>query len=386
MSEVTIRITNISDLSNSLHEMQRDLNRISENIRTIRNGLTDSSFRIVRTKLTQISENTQNVGTLTSTYADTLQECARIYLRAETESAGLSDEETEKTIKDVNIDGYDSDIKKWIEENGEDILKVIFAGVPVGKFGFSIYDLIAGGDGSASGTASNVLKFTKEGLSVLSKIAKGAPDGFKEILKQITGLTTYTLDGATASSTFLEKLGLALGDELSKYKLNTGAAETGGSAASWLGTVAKWAGVVVEGVTEGIENYNEFKDSGNWGRMIGETILEGGTDIGLGIGASAVIGALLAGTGAPVIAVVAAGAGVVYLANKGCEWVTEKFFGEAKDIGEVVSDLVIDGGKAVINTISDGVSNVVNGIQNTADAIGRGLDQIGSSISALFAW
>ena len=57
-----------------------------------------------------------------------------------------------------------------------------------------------------------------------------------------------------------------------------------------------------------------------------------------------------------------------------------------KDIGEVVSDLVIDGGKAVINTISDGVSNVVNGIQNTADAIGRGLDQIGSSISALFAW
>ena len=380
MSEVTIKINEINSLAETIHEMQKDLKDISANIKTISNRLNSSSYGTIKSKLNTISTNVYNAADRSAKYADVLQESASIYVRAEVKAAGLGEEVADEIIENNDLDGYTSNAKRWIEENAESIIKALASGGPAFKYIKSIYDLCNGSDNSYKDIALAVLGGSKEALSVLDKVYKTEPEGVLAIFKELTGLTKYKIDGATASSTYLERLGLALKGELDKYKWQTGAKETGKSSAKWMGTVAKYIGVAVEVISEGFENYDEFKDSGNWGRMIGETAIESGVDIGLGILGVAAIGA----AGAPAIVAGIAGAGVVILANKTCEWLTEKLGGEAKDIGEFVSDVVMDLGSWAVNTARDTAVAAYEGIKNTADAVGRGIHQISSTVAGWF--
>ena len=136
--------------------------------------------------------------------------------------------------------------------------------------------------------------------------------------------------------------------------------------------VAKWAGYALTAVVNGIDNYNEYQEdvSMTVGRAVGETIVESAVDIGLSIGAGVLIAAALPAT-APAILVGAAAAGVVWVGNEVCEWITG-----GRDLGEVAADFVCDSVEAVGNAVSnvadavaDGVSTAWNGICNWAGGL-----------------
>ena len=106
--------------------------------------------------------------------------------------------------------------------------------------------------------------------------------------------------------------------------------------------LAKWAGHALTFITNGVDNYEEHGGFG--ARWAAETLIESGVDIALEAAATAGITALAAAAGitaAPAVVVGAAAVGVTWAANGLCKWVTGQF-GEAKDLGEVASDLICD--------------------------------------------
>lgn len=151
---------------------------------------------------------------------------------------------------------------------------------------------------------------------------------------------------------------------------------TGASTVAEKGKVlSKWAGYALTFIANGFENYDEFKESEDWARATGETVVESTVDILMGIGAGALVTAGLATAGVAVTAglpalVVAAGSAVVVMgANAVCKWVTG-----GKDIGEVAADAVYDLG----NYLSDLGSTVGNAIKG-------GVKSAWSSICGVFA-
>lgn len=113
-----------------------------------------------------------------------------------------------------------------------------------------------------------------------------------------------------------------------------------------VGTVCQWAGYAMNYLASGIDNYNEFDGDMSNARFWGETVLEGSVDVALGIGAGIAAAAVLPAT-APAILVGAAGAVAVWGVNA----ISEAVIG--KDVAEVVSDVVFDGGKKVVEAAKD---------------------------------
>lgn len=140
---------------------------------------------------------------------------------------------------------------------------------------------------------------------------------------------------------------------------------------SWLddaGVVCKWAGYALSFVASGFQNYEEYQkgDMSNT-RFVGETIIQGGVDIALGALAGIAAAALLPAT-CPAIVVGAVGAGVVWIADSVCKWITKE------SIGENIADLVCDGTEAVVNFAQDVGEAVADGVEtawnNVCDWVG----------------
>ena len=152
----------------------------------------------------------------------------------------------------------------------------------------------------------------------------------------------------------------------------SGGKEIAGEACS---SAAQWIGVVTTFVTNGMENIEEYKSGKiDGGRAFGETIIESGVDIALGAVAGAAAGVVL-GAGAPAIAVGAVAAGAVWVANTACEWITSEFFGEKKNIGEVVAD----GAYA----LAEGVGELGKGVVEVA---GKAVDAAVDAGKAVAKW
>lgn len=136
-----------------------------------------------------------------------------------------------------------------------------------------------------------------------------------------------------------------------------------------VGTICQWAGYAMNYIASGIDNYAEFDGDMSNARFWGETVLEGTVDVALGVGAGIAAAALLPAT-TPAIVVGAVGAVAVWGANAICEAVV------GEDIAEVVSTVVIDGGKKVVDTVkdvgkavADGAKSVWNGICDWAGGL-----------------
>ena len=134
-----------------------------------------------------------------------------------------------------------------------------------------------------------------------------------------------------------------------------------------VGVACKWASYALSFVASGVQNYDEFDgDMGN-ARFWGETLIQGGVDIGLGALAGIAAAALLPATW-PAIAVGAVGAGVVWAANGVCEWIT------GESIGEHVADFLCDGTEAIADfaqnvgdAVADGVETAWNNVCDWVD-------------------
>lgn len=132
---------------------------------------------------------------------------------------------------------------------------------------------------------------------------------------------------------------------------------------------AKWAGDLLTVLSYGYENYQEYMASGgdmSVGRALGETVIESGVDIGLGLAAVTAFSAL----GAPVVIAGIGAVAVGWAADVLCE----TFLGE--DLPELVSNAVMDIGEA----IGEGVSVASEYVSATWDSVCDGAQEIWDNV------
>ncbi|MBP5282305.1 MAG: hypothetical protein J6Z22_07370 [Lachnospiraceae bacterium] len=166
-------------------------------------------------------------------------------------------------------------------------------------------------------------------------------------------------------------------DQLDELNLGN-ATSTAGKAA----VVAKWAGYAFTGLINLAENAEEFDGTGNYGRMVGETVFETATDIGLTIGATAAVSAGLTALGvvsAPAVVVGGLAVGVVWGANAICEWATG-----GRDLGEVVGDFAMDVVEGAGELISDAAEGLADLASDVGGAIADGASAIWDGICSWF--
>ena len=140
---------------------------------------------------------------------------------------------------------------------------------------------------------------------------------------------------------------------------------------------AKWAGDLLTVLSYGYENYQEYMTSGgdmSIGRALGETAIESGVDIGLGLAAVAAFSAL----GAPVAIAGIGAVAVGWAADVLCE----TFLGE--DLPELVSNAVMDIGEA----IGEGVSVASEYVSAAWDSVCDGAQDVWDNVcdGASAAW
>lgn len=199
------------------------------------------------------------------------------------------------------------------------------------------------GDHTINGVnAKTMLKSAKSLVGEFGNMAKEAYKESPNVKKTLVGdwAVKYGKD-TTVASRFSAELGDKIADFTGVNAKNVGDGIKVGT---------KWAGVIFDGAVEGIENYQEYQSKKGTAeeisveRAVGETVIETGVSVWLGILGGAGAAALLGAT-APAVVVAAVGATTVWAADK----IFEKFVG--KDIGESVSDTIMDGIESVSNKL-----------------------------------
>lgn len=244
-----------------------------------------------------------------------------------------------------------------------------------GGFATTLLDTIFGSDP----WYLNVANWAKLGVGVAKDVVTvTSKDSTTTWAEALFGLANTAKNFDPTKSIFSQ----SIADQLSKYKGN-------GTTAGTLGAIAKWGGLAISLVSNGLKNYDEYKNGDISGgravaETIGETAVDFGTDLLLTAGITAGLVAVCGGAPALVVA------GGVVLVKWGLDAVTEHFFG--KKFSETVSDAVLDAGEwiidkagDVIDTVSQGVSDLVDGV---SDCIGGAVDAVkdtGRKISALWS-
>ena len=268
----------------------------------------------------------------------------------------ISKAKTAEMAAKLEMSGLLDIIKRTWPFNGLNVGNTVVGGGIVGTIAFSNLKVAGNviGEGiweaikatTPGGIIGGIIKPDAKGVvkvvgNTSKTIAEYAEKGFKEGTKSFIGLTPYFAKGTELGKGFGKHFIDGLKTEVSKYADVSSASKT-------IGTVAKWAGVAAEVVSEGFENYDEYKKGGITARRaVAETVIESGVDIGLGIAASGATGAALAAVGvaAPAVAVAAVAGVAVWGVNK----IVTHFTG--KDIGEHVADFYCDHIEGAVKTV-----------------------------------
>ncbi len=135
-----------------------------------------------------------------------------------------------------------------------------------------------------------------------------------------------------------------------------------------LSSVAKWGGYVISGIKNTSDNWSEYTQEGSdmsVGAFIGESVLETGYDIGLGILGTAAASAAIAAVGfasAPAVVIGAAGVGVVIGANAAANWIYQSVTGSEDTFKEAASTFIVDTVESGVNKAKEIATNIGNSI------------------------
>jgi hypothetical protein len=229
------------------------------------------------------------------------------------------------------------------------LMPMILQAISNGDYGIAAaWGIKAGADGVASlidiiGTVTHLGK-------VKSFMEPGA---YKEVASAAWAEKIFGIAPGFSSGTasWTAKFGEQWAKQLDKFNF----AKSGAKA------VVPWIGVAISGFVNGFENYEEH--GGSSVRMVGETVIETAVDVGLAVAAVAAVAATLPAS-APVLAAAILGGGAVFLGNKVVELITG-----GRDIGEVVSDFIMDTGGAVGNFIGDGINMFGDAVSGGVNAV-----------------
>lgn len=210
------------------------------------------------------------------------------------------------------------------------------------------------------GTPKDYISGGKYLLKAIGTGAVGLSKGGKEGAKYLSGW--YDAFGEIDTSSFGKAFKSSLVKQKNQMDLSK-ASNTG----TKVRAITKWAGHLLTIAGNGYENYIESREQGiSSGRAIGETIIESGVDIAVGIGATALSTAAIAALGitAPAAVVGIGAVGITMGANAICEWATG-----GKDLGEAAANSVYWLGEK----LSNGYDSVKRGVVNMVTAPWRGI-------------
>lgn len=346
MAEFKVDTNQLQTYSNQLNELQRQMSAVAVQMTGLQIGslLRIKASTALIGKITDCKWATVNQASNLGKLARGLDDVAALYERNE---RNLTEPKTQAQA-DAALAVEEGDLSFFDFLDGDFSLETLIGWLGKKSLPFSlIAALTSFADGDAKGVVSG-LKNLLYAVGNGTKAIFGSSGVNADWLPRLFGLNAQGVGG--------------LGDSWQKFldSMNVGNQAT---AAGKVASLAKWAGYALTFVSSGIENFGEF--GGDWGnaRFWGETLIEGGTDIALSIGAGILVAAALPAS-APAIIVGAAGAGVVWLGNEVCEYFT------GQDVAEWVSDLVYGDGKVaeVREWVGDRLNEAGEAIQDFGEA------------------
>lgn len=344
-------------ISSAYDGVTQQCSSVVASLDNIKNSLRSGCFEDVKSVLDTLACNVREESSNVTGLKDTLTSIANAYQNAES----VITAQTVSRIEGLSGSG----------ESGSDDSS---AGTSDDDADFSWDDLwsLLSSPGSITATMVPYIKMVLSGLtgeeinatiladilnSTLNKyafFADVAENGWKKAVKNGIGISAYMPEGTVPGETFGSYLENALKHELSDFNPAT-AAENGArnlsSGAQVAKAAAKWGGVALSGVTQGYENYQEYKSGEiSAGRAVAEGVIETGVDVGLGIGATAAVGAGLAAAGVVAAPALVVG-GIATAAVIGVNAIAKKASG-GKDLGELASDFICDGAESIGSSIA----------------------------------
>lgn len=344
-------------ISSAYDGMTQQCSSVVASLDNIKNSLRSGCFEDVKSVLDALACNVREESSNVTGLKDTLTSIANAYQNAES----VITAQTVSRIEGLSGSG----------ESGSDDSS---AGTSDDDADFSWDDLwsLLSSPGSITATMVPYIKMVLSGLtgeeinatiladilnSTLNKyafFADVAENGWKEAVKNGIGISAYMPEGTVPGETFGSYLENALKQEVSDFNPATTAANGArnlSSGAQVAKAAAKWGGVALSGVTQGYENYQEYKSGEiSAGRAVAEGVIETGVDVGLGIGATAAVGAGLAAAGVVAAPALVVG-GIATAAVIGVNAIAKKASG-GKDLGELASDFICDGAESIGSSIA----------------------------------
>ncbi|MBO5303958.1 MAG: hypothetical protein J6A92_07910 [Lachnospiraceae bacterium] len=317
----SIHLNKVSGYAEECLGMKKNMRTYANTVDSIRDRLTASGFGNIKSTLNAIEETMRGHVSALDDLGDGLEKIVKRYRK------------TENAILDTRMSG----------DNLKDALDIVYGILDSGNLTSSsvpylqmLLSKITGEDIDATILAS----ILNSSINQFAFFADVAENGWKEALKNAIGWSSYyKAEDIEAGKSFMKYLKTALKNEADDF------IDFSDEIAKKTSSVAKWAGNVLTVITNAAENYEEHKSGDiSEGRAVAETVVEAAVDIGMGIGATAATGAVLAVAGvtaAPAIAV-AAGATLVVAGVNG---ISKAITG--KDIGEVIADGVCDLGESI---------------------------------------
>ncbi len=323
--------------------------------------------------LTKIIEELNEERRLLNKMSETLEECVDCYSTFEIGIARCQSNVSVSWGEEAREDSTGD--KEWTIWSWNDFWKLIGNGGIAGGVVSTFGNIVAGG-----WNISSILGSVEFANSVVGGVA-GMVGGTEPKWKYLLGMDDAlgTLAKESGGSFWKAFKGSAKSQILDDLGFN-GAATT----ADKVKVGTKWAGHVLSLAINGVENYQEFEGQGAYGvaRGTAETVVETAVDIGLGIGATALVsaGAVALGiTAAPAVAVGAVAAGVVWAANGVCKWATG-----GRDLGEVTADFVCDVGEGAVELAKKSAEKVADVAKDIGKGVKEGVSTAWNKVCSIF--
>lgn len=376
MSSISVKWQGVHSAEGMYALHRLELSGVTASVRSVKSYrcMSGGYFSAVYTALDKVLSRLENEKNEIRSLEKGISDILRAYENCENKIAGGIEAEKPEEKKTEEKKPEKEEPFKW---KLKDTWKVIAKAGPVGAGIAAVGKMVTGkwetGVDVGKTIVSGISGINSAVKGVASIIAKGDQAGKKDWIGLNNGLTSVAkvAEGRNVFTNFGKMFNESMKKQFD-FKLPENAVT-----ADKVKLGCKWAGYAMTAVTNSLDNYEEFKGTGNVGRAVAETVIETATDIAVGAVAtsvaSAAIGAGLAAAGftvaAPAVVVGAAAVGIAWAANGVCKWATGKFGGESKDLGEVAADFVCD----TAEVVGKAVGNAAKSVKNTFTKWGKAL-------------
>lgn len=332
----------LATLSEEYEDITKALNKLVTRVNTVKTQLSGDAYENVCKSLETMASNVATCSEQVKNLQETMESIVKTYEDTEVAIVNAASD-----VKSLNDTQRDTDIMS--KEDALDALWELIKSPGVIPASMVPYlQMLLSKITGEKIDATILAAIMASGANRYAFFAEVIDSGWADALKKSWGISCYWgKEAVEPGLSFVEYLKKAFKKELSEFDFGdlTKASQTAGA-------FAKWADAGVTGILELVEN---FEENDSTGRALAEATIETVVDVGLGIGATAVTGALLAATGftaAPAVVVAGIGVGV----KIGIDVVAEALWD--RDAGEVFSDAICDVVESLFgNNVSMGLSS-----------------------------